>query len=130
MAPPEPLVGAALIARFLAAVAQSWPSAPGYERRRARVNGQPGVVMRGPAEPEFTDDQRQIARDLLARVASCELDATDLAAAVQRSWATTRDTGTPPARELRALSVLTIDVVGGRIQAVRIVRNPDKLRHL
>jgi RNA polymerase sigma-70 factor (ECF subfamily) len=26
--------------------------------------------------------------------------------------------------------VLTIDVVDGRIQAVRIVRNPDKLRHV
>jgi RNA polymerase sigma-70 factor (ECF subfamily) len=28
------------------------------------------------------------------------------------------------------LSVLTVDVVDGRIQAVRIVRNPDKLAHL
>jgi RNA polymerase sigma-70 factor (ECF subfamily) len=26
--------------------------------------------------------------------------------------------------------VLTVDVVEGRIQAVRIVRNPDKLGHL
>jgi RNA polymerase sigma-70 factor, ECF subfamily len=26
--------------------------------------------------------------------------------------------------------VLTVDVVDGRIQAVRIVRNPDKLAHL
>jgi RNA polymerase sigma-70 factor (ECF subfamily) len=26
--------------------------------------------------------------------------------------------------------VLTVDVVEGRIQAVRIVRNPDKLAHL
>ena len=32
--------------------------------------------------------------------------------------------------EVRVLSVLTVDVVEGRIQAVRIVRNPDKLRHL
>ena len=29
-----------------------------------------------------------------------------------------------------ARSVLTVDVVGGRIAAVRIVRNPDKLRHV
>jgi RNA polymerase sigma-70 factor (ECF subfamily) len=28
------------------------------------------------------------------------------------------------------ISVLTVDVVGGRIQAVRVVRNPDKLAHL
>jgi RNA polymerase sigma-70 factor (ECF subfamily) len=27
-------------------------------------------------------------------------------------------------------SVLTVDVVDGRIQAIRIVRNPDKLAHL
>jgi RNA polymerase sigma-70 factor (ECF subfamily) len=32
--------------------------------------------------------------------------------------------------EIRVWSVLTVDVVEGRIQAVRIVRNPDKLGHL
>jgi RNA polymerase sigma-70 factor, ECF subfamily len=32
--------------------------------------------------------------------------------------------------EVRVWSVLTVDVVEGRIQAVRIVRNPDKLAHL
>jgi len=32
--------------------------------------------------------------------------------------------------EVRVISVLTVDVVAGRIQAVRIVRNPDKLAHL
>ncbi|MEA2381105.1 MAG: polymerase sigma-70 factor, subfamily [Solirubrobacteraceae bacterium] len=32
--------------------------------------------------------------------------------------------------EVRVWSVLTVDVVDGRIQAVRIVRNPDKLGHL
>jgi RNA polymerase sigma-70 factor, ECF subfamily len=32
--------------------------------------------------------------------------------------------------ERRVWDVLSIDVVGGRIDAVRIVRNPDKLRHL
>ena len=32
--------------------------------------------------------------------------------------------------ELRVWSVLTVDVVEGRIQTVRIVRNPDKLAHL
>ncbi|HTU30065.1 MAG TPA: RNA polymerase sigma factor SigJ [Solirubrobacteraceae bacterium] len=130
MAPPEPLLGAALIARFLAAVAQSWPSSPGYERRRARVNGQPGVVMRGPAEPELGDGDRRVTSDLLARVESGELDATELAASVRRSWTDRRRTGTGPSPEIRALSVLTVDIVGGRVQAVRIVRNPEKLRHL
>jgi RNA polymerase sigma-70 factor (ECF subfamily) len=32
--------------------------------------------------------------------------------------------------EVRVWSVLTVDVVEGRIQTVRIVRNPDKLAHL
>jgi len=31
---------------------------------------------------------------------------------------------------VRVWSVLTVDVVDGRIQAVRSVRNPDKLAHL
>jgi RNA polymerase sigma-70 factor (ECF subfamily) len=132
MAPPEPLVGAALIARFLGAVAQSWPSAPGYERRRVRVNGQPGIVMRGPSEPRFTEDQRRAAGEVLARVEAGELDAPELAALVRQARATGRESepGTRPEGEVRVWSVLTVDVVGGRVQAVRIVRNPDKLRHL
>jgi RNA polymerase sigma-70 factor (ECF subfamily) len=132
MAPPRPLAGAALIAGFLAAVAQPWPSAPGYERRRVRVNGQPGIVMRGPAEPTFPAHQRQAADDLLARAQSGHVDAAELAALVQRARAAGRESesraGTPPA--ISVWGVLTVDVVGGRIQAVRIVRNPDKLRHL
>ena len=32
--------------------------------------------------------------------------------------------------ETRVRDVLTVDVVDGRIQTVRIVRNPDKLGHL
>jgi RNA polymerase sigma-70 factor (ECF subfamily) len=32
--------------------------------------------------------------------------------------------------DMRVWSVLAVDVVDGRIQAVRIVRNPDKLGHL
>jgi RNA polymerase sigma-70 factor (ECF subfamily) len=46
-------------------------------------------------------------------------DARDAAAAVPRQPA-----------EVRVWSVLTVDVVEGRIQTVRIVRNPDKLGHL
>src|SRR3954469_19823803 len=46
MAPQEPLVGAALIARFMAAVAQVRPDASQFESRPVRVNGQPGRLMR------------------------------------------------------------------------------------
>ena len=35
-----------------------------------------------------------------------------------------------PDAPLRVWDVLTVDVVDGRIQTVRIVRNPDKLAHL
>jgi RNA polymerase sigma-70 factor (ECF subfamily) len=84
-APPEPLVGAGPIARFLAMVA-ALPHAD-LERQLVRVNGQPGRVVRGPAEG-------------------------------------------PGPTELRVWSVLTVDIVDGRIQAIRVVRNPDKLQHL
>lgn len=89
MAPREPLVGAALIARFMAAVAQVRPPSGELESQLVRVNGQPGRLQRGPAERQLGEAER-----------------------------------------LRVLSVLTVDVVEGRIQAVRIVRNPDKLGHL
>lgn len=80
LAPPEPLVGAAEIARFLATVGQRLRSPEdALESRRVRVNGQPGRLVRGQAG---------------------------------------------------VVSVLTVDVVGGRIETVRIVRNPDKLAHL
>ncbi len=85
MAPPEPLVGAGPIARFLAMVA-ALPHAE-LESQMVKVNGQPGRVVRGPAEG-------------------------------------------PGPTELRVWSVLTVDVVDGRIQAIRVVRNPDKLQHL
>ena len=58
MAPPEPLVGAALIARFMAAVAQVRPPSGEFESRRVRVNGQPGRLVRGPAEPQFGEAGR------------------------------------------------------------------------
>jgi RNA polymerase sigma-70 factor, ECF subfamily len=35
-----------------------------------------------------------------------------------------------PDADQRVWEVLTVDVVDGRIQTVRIVRNPDKLAHL
>jgi RNA polymerase sigma-70 factor (ECF subfamily) len=91
MAPQEPLVGSATIARFLATVAQARSGE--LERRRVTVNGQPGRVIMGPAEPEFGDSERSAA-------------------------------------ERRVVSVFTVDVVDGRIQTVRVIRNPDKLAHV
>src|SRR4051812_42310514 len=57
MAAPEPLVGAAVIARFMVAVSQARPASGAFESRRVRVNGQPGRLMRGPAEPPFSEEE-------------------------------------------------------------------------
>lgn len=91
MAPQEPLVGGAVIARFLATVAQA--RAGELERRRVTVNGQPGRVITGPGELELDDPKRLAA-------------------------------------ERRVVSVFTVDVVDGRIQTVRVIRNPDKLARI
>jgi RNA polymerase sigma-70 factor, ECF subfamily len=80
IAPPEPLFGAALIARFIVGVTRMRRFLGEFEPRLVRVNGQTGRVLRVPGV---------------------------------RTW-----------------EVLTVDVVAGRIQTVRIVRNPDKLGHL
>src|SRR4051794_13653276 len=127
-APQEPLVGAALIARFMAAVSHGRPDSGELETRRVLVNGQPGRLLRGPAEPPFGEAQRLATEQVLALMKSGEIDAEELAALVQRSRGGAGDR-TEPA-EIRVWSVLTVDVVDGRIQAVRIVRNPDKLGHL
>jgi RNA polymerase sigma-70 factor (ECF subfamily) len=133
MAPREPLVGAAVIARFMAAVAQVRPPSGEFESRRVRVNGQPGRVLRGPAERQLGQAERLAAEQALALLQSGDVDAKRLAALVTGA----RDAGGRTTRavaqqqaEVRVWSVLTVDVVGGRIQAVRIVRNPDKLGHL
>jgi RNA polymerase sigma-70 factor, ECF subfamily len=133
MAPQEPLVGAELIARFMAAVAQVRPSGE-LESRRVRVNGQPGRVVRGPAERPLGEAERLAAEKALALLKSGDVDAKQLDTLMQDA----RDAGggrsaRPVAQEqaeVRVWSVLTVDVVEGRIQAVRIVRNPDKLGHL
>jgi RNA polymerase sigma-70 factor, ECF subfamily len=130
MAPQEPLFGAAVIARFMAAVSQGRPAGE-LESRRVRVNGQPGRVVRGPAERPFGEAERLAAEKALAFLKSRDVDAEELAALVKDA----RDAAGGPAvpegeAELRVWSVLTVDVVEGRIQAVRIVRNPDKLGHL
>jgi RNA polymerase sigma-70 factor (ECF subfamily) len=123
MAAPEPLVGATLVARFMAALAQT--VAGELQSEPVRVNGQPGRVVRGPAEGALGGDKLRIAREQQALLQSGEVDADELGAMMQQARATIRRDG-----ELRVVSVLTVDVVDGRIQAVRIVRNPDKLAHL
>jgi RNA polymerase sigma-70 factor, ECF subfamily len=132
MAPQEPLVGGAVIARFLAAVGQARSGE--FERRRVRVNGQPGRVMMGPAEPEVDEAGRLAAEEAVALIRSGEVDAQGLAQAMRRardagSEATADDRARTHA-DLRVWSVFTVDVVDGRIQTVRVMRNPDKLGHL
>ena len=125
-APQEPLVGAALIARFMAAVSQVRPSSGEFESRRVRVNGQPGRLVRGPAEPPLGEAERRETARTLALLESGEIDAEQLAARVREG----RDALPRQDATVRVWSVLTVDVVDGRIQTVRIVRNPDKLGHL
>jgi RNA polymerase sigma-70 factor (ECF subfamily) len=134
MAPREPIFGGALIARFMAAVARVRPPSGELETRRVLVNGQPGRLTRGPAEPPLSEAQRLAAEKALALLTSGDVDAEQLAALVKESRDAAGDPTTRPAPqaqpEVRVWSVLTVDVVDGRIQAVRIVRNPDKLAHL
>ena len=131
LAAPEPLVGAALIARFMAAISQVGPPSGAFESRRVRVNGQPGRVLRGPAEPPFGQAEQLAAKETYALLSAGEVDAEQLAAIVQqRREAEAEGAAAAEPAELRVMSVLTVDVVDGRIQAVRIVRNPDKLAHL
>jgi RNA polymerase sigma-70 factor, ECF subfamily len=127
MAPPEPLVGAALIARFMAAVSQRRPNAGEFESRPVRVNGQPGRLVRGPAEPPFGEAERLAVDQALALLKSGDAEARQLATP---AIAAHGPVGAQHQGEPRVWSVLTVDVVDGRIQAVRIVRNPDKLAHL
>jgi RNA polymerase sigma-70 factor (ECF subfamily) len=133
MAPQEPLLGAALIARFMAAVAQPRLHPGEFETRRVRVNGQPGRLLRGPAERQPGEAERLAAARTLAQVKSGDIDAAELAALVKRAREAagqTTDAAPQQEAEVRVWSVLTVDVVEGRIQTVRIVRNPDKLGHL
>jgi RNA polymerase sigma-70 factor (ECF subfamily) len=122
MAPREPLVGAQAIARFMAAVAQIRSGE--LESRPVHVNGQPGRVVRGPAEPPFGEAQRRAAEQAVELLKSGD------AGALARVARAAHAQSAPPASEIRVWSVLTVDVVGGRIQTIRVVRNPDKLGHL
>lgn len=135
MAPQEPLFGAALIARFMAGVAQVRRAFGEFETRLVRVNGQPGRLLRGPGEEQYGEAERLAVEKALALLKSGDVDAKELAALVTgaRDRAGRRGTTGVVARhqaEVRVWDVLTVDVVEGRIQTVRIVRNPGKLGHL
>jgi RNA polymerase sigma-70 factor (ECF subfamily) len=110
----------------MAAIAQPRPDADAFENRRVRVNGQPGRLLRGPAEQPPGEAERRATARALERVQSGDLGAEQLAELVRKGR---EGAGDRPA-EIRVWSVLTVDVVDGRIEAVRIVRNPDKLAHL
>ena len=135
IAPPEPLVGAGLIARFMAGVARVRRAFGEFETRLVRVNGQPGRLLRSPGEEQFGEAERLAAEEALALLKSGDLDVEQLAALMIGALAragrhrTTRVDADHRA-EVRVRDVLTVDVVEGRIQTVRIVRNPDKLGHL
>jgi RNA polymerase sigma-70 factor (ECF subfamily) len=68
-----------------------------------------------------------------ARLTSGELGADELAALVKQAREAAAKQPTHAGAEenaVRAWTVLTVDVVDGHIQTVRVVRNPDKLAHL
>jgi RNA polymerase sigma-70 factor (ECF subfamily) len=126
IAPQRPLVGAVLIARFMAGVAHMRRAFGEFETRLVRVNGQPGRVLLGPAEPQFGEPERLAVEKALALMQAGEVDPEELGRVMGA-----RDL--PAAQhqaEPRVWDVLTVDVVEGRIQTVRMVRNPDKLGHL
>jgi len=94
------------------------------EIRPVRVNGQPGRLLIGPDEEPYGEAERLAVEEALAALKSA--DPKELAAHVARDT----DPIGAPGDAVHIWSVLTVDVVDGRIQTVRIVRNPDKLAHL
>ena len=135
MAAQEPIFGAAPIARFMAAVTQVRRAFGNFETRLVRVNGQPGRLLRAPGEEQFGEAERIAGEKALALLKSGDVDAEELAALIIRALDDAGRNRTTPIdahhqAEARVRDVLTVDVVDGRIQAVRIVRNPDKLGHL
>ncbi len=85
-------------------------------------------------ERQLGEAERLAAERALALLQSDDLEGEQFAALVRGArddagGATTRAVAQQQA-EVRVWSVLTVDVVEGRIQTVRIVRNPDKLGHL
>ena len=128
LAPREPLAGPAVIARFMAGVAQVRRALGEFEARRVRVNGQPGRLLRAAGEEPFGDTERAAAATGLELLKSGDVDADKLAALMISALAGRYRVD--PGAKVRVIDVLSVDVVDGRIQTVRIVRNPDKLGHL
>jgi RNA polymerase sigma-70 factor, ECF subfamily len=131
LASPEPLFGAALIARFMAYVADVRRAFGKFETRLVRVNGQPGRLLRGPRQPPYGEAERRAAEEGLALLKSGDLDAEEHSPLLMDSRdraVRSRTAQHQPVVEV--WEVLTVDVIEGRIQTVRIVRNPDKLSHL
>ena len=134
MAPQEPLVGADA---HRALHGRRGAGAPPFRRVR-----EPAGEGQRPARPPGAGPGRAAARR--GRAARGREDAGAPEVRRRRREAARRaregrpdaaagaTTGAVPQQqaELRVWSVLTVDVVDGRIQAVRIVRNPDKLGHL
>jgi len=133
LAAPEPLFGPAVIARFMAGVARVRRTFGEFETELVRVNGQPGRVLRARGAEQYGEAERRAVEKAQALLKSGGADPQSLAAIVGRELADRARTiradagGDAP---LRVWDVLTVDVVDGRIQTVRIVRNPDKLAHL
>ncbi len=84
MAPREPLFGAALIARFMAAVYKGRVQAGEFETLPVKVNGQPGRLVRGPAE-QLGEDERVAAEQALAVLHSGDQDGDRFDAAMKRA---------------------------------------------
>jgi RNA polymerase sigma-70 factor, ECF subfamily len=134
MAAVEPLFGGALIARYFAAITQLRHAFGEFETRLVRVNGQPGRVLVGPGE-QYGEAERLTVEKAQALLKSGHVDAGEIAALVTGARGLTDQrpsagvaSGQPV--EVGVRDVLTVDVLDGQIQAVRIVRNPDKLAHL
>ena len=127
IASPVPLSGAAVIAQFMAGVARVRRDMGSFETSLVHVNGQPGRVIRARGEDRFDETQREAVAKAAALLRSGDLDADEMTAMMRRALAPAI---ADPDAPLRVWDVLTVDVVDGRIQTVRIVRNPDKLAHL
>jgi RNA polymerase sigma-70 factor, ECF subfamily len=78
--------------------------------------------VRGPRQPPYGEAERRAVEKGLALLKSGE--------AFEFTALQTRARATAAEEQSEVWEVLTVDVVEGRIQTVRIVRNPDKLGHL
>jgi RNA polymerase sigma-70 factor (ECF subfamily) len=111
----------------MAGVSQVRRAAGEFESRLVRVNGQPGRLVRSAGEERFGEAERIAGERALALLKAGDEQqlAAHMMELARRFRATRADQS-----DVRVRDVLTVDIVEGRIQTVRIVRNPDKLAHL